>query len=444
MKEVRQILTTALRAPAKSSTLSNGSAATTTWYDAPAPVIVHCREFREDAERDLMKNDDAGGRRGSEASRAKATEVGPCESDANVKSVDEDARTAAVAAASFERNAKVRCAGKDARDNGRPLSEVSYRRNVEAALSNLSRVCAESAPLELYGTEADRANDRDTRKRHSTTVELNATTKVTMDSDGVPTISFSFLHPDEKFRDNGDNDEEEEIVVLEVDTSDQVDSTDDRLYDLPKNPVPASSPVPTLDRSINDSNSGKETNVDSSSPAVARQDLYDVPKPTTSDASRDEETQPGSNHDHRAGRLKAASALALPGRANQGEPRKRSTRSLRSGRRSYGASDSDGYDAGIASMSGSYSDPECPNESAESGDSGRSKRLKLQKRRLGKAWGRMRSWLREEKSKIGEVVNRHARLQAVGALNSEVAFAIRLSDFFEIGEKEKRASGRAR
>lgn len=45
--------------------------------------------------------------------------------------------------------------------------------------------------------------------------------------------------------------------------------------------------------------------------------------------------------------------------------------------------------------------------------------LKLQKHRLGKAWEKMRNWLRDETSRINEVVNKHARLQAVGALSEE-------------------------
>ncbi|XP_076387475.1 nostrin isoform X3 [Megachile rotundata] len=44
---------------------------------------------------------------------------------------------------------------------------------------------------------------------------------------------------------------------------------------------------------------------------------------------------------------------------------------------------------------------------------------KYAKHRLGKAWEKMRSWLRDETSKINEVVNKHARLQAVGALTGE-------------------------
>nr|XP_033338864.1 nostrin isoform X2 [Megalopta genalis] len=43
----------------------------------------------------------------------------------------------------------------------------------------------------------------------------------------------------------------------------------------------------------------------------------------------------------------------------------------------------------------------------------------LQKHRLGKAWDKMRSWLRDETTRFNEVVNKHARMQAVGALAAE-------------------------
>ncbi|XP_006622793.1 nostrin isoform X4 [Apis dorsata] len=44
---------------------------------------------------------------------------------------------------------------------------------------------------------------------------------------------------------------------------------------------------------------------------------------------------------------------------------------------------------------------------------------KYVKHRLGKAWEKMRTWLRDETSRINEIVNKHAKLQAVGALSGE-------------------------
>ncbi|XP_011146752.1 uncharacterized protein LOC105187560 [Harpegnathos saltator] len=408
MNEVRHVLT-ALRSPTKSSTLNNSvGVATATWYDVPAPTIVHCREFREDAEFGAKERE-----KGGEGRRAKGSAVVLtfAEKDTSVTFIDEDMEAGCCEndgnARSSEKNTKI--GGSWSPSHG----EALYQNNVEAALNSLSKVCAESSGLET-SPESCRANDNDrnSRKRHSSTVELNATTTVKTDSDGVPTISFSFLRADEKFQ----LDDEEEVVVLEVDTSDQTDCSAHQLYDLPKNAAQGDSRV-SSERQRNDK---EEADVDSSSSSTARQDLYDVPKPAKQDVSRDEEETLDCNL-QRKGREESGRGTFDLAKRSQGDQTKRSTRSLKSGRRSYGASDSDGYDAGIASMSGSYSDPECQNEAAlsVSGGSERSKRLKLQKRRLGKAWGRMRNWLREERTKLGEVVNRHAKLQAVGALTAE-------------------------
>jgi len=289
-------------------------------------------------------------------------------------------------------------------------------RNKAEVIVRSNKVRADVRPYSFEVNPESRVNDSKTRngKRRST-MELNATTTVKTDADGVPTISFSFLRADENFHENDD-----EIVILEVDTSDQTNSSGNQLYDLPKSASLENNQSP-LERTGHD----KEINSGEPSLPIIRQDLYDVPKSTRKDVSSNdlqEKEMPICNPAQE--NCKSTNMLVSfeKNKNQQRDQMKRSTRSLKSGRRSYGASDSDGYDAGIASMSGSYSDPECPNEAAlsESGDSNRSKRLKLQKRRLGKAWGRMRSWLREEKTRIGQVVNRHAKLQAVGALSPEV------------------------
>ncbi|KAL0126494.1 hypothetical protein PUN28_005093 [Cardiocondyla obscurior] len=402
---MRHVLT-GLRTPAKSSTLCGGisgisSVATATWYDVPTPIIVHCREFREETD----KNDET-----RYVARKRSREETEMEFRENTMG------------RSLERvwPTNVGSSEKDATSN-RPgeLSlngvgeETSHRiTQTDAVARKSSRGHVANSP-EVNSTERTQNG-----KRCSTTMELNATTIVKTDPDGVPTISFSFLRADENDRGNGDDDDDDEIVILEVDTSDQTDfSSGHQLYDFPKSAVLESSRPSSEWRG-----SAKEINSDV---PVVRQDLYDVPKSARKDPplneSREEETPSvcKSEQENSQGTVVSPEKNRRVFRDRM----KRSTRSLKSGRRSYGASDSDGYDAGIASMSGSYSDPECPNEDAalsESGGSERSKRLRLQKRRLSKAWGRMRSWLRDEKTRIGQVVNRHAKLQAVGALSPEV------------------------
>ncbi|XP_071578714.1 uncharacterized protein Nost isoform X2 [Temnothorax nylanderi] len=390
------------------------------------PIIVHCREFHEEAER---QDKNAEGRKNRKR---------PSEDEMGMRLVEEN-----TTAKFLGRESPTRVwSSKDA-TSGRPgglslspdsVGEVSRsessRTETVAVASRSSRVCV-SDNLQVNPAES-RVNKR-TRdeKRHSTTMELNATTTLKTDADGVPTISFSFLRAGENFHEN-DDENDDEIVILEVDTSDQADLSGNQLYDFPKSAILESNRV-SLERPGRDKD--RIISGESSLPA-ARQDPYDrdVPKLTCKDVSwnesREEEVPTISNTDleNDQKNYQVANAIVSHEKKNQQRDRmKRSTRSLKSGRRSYGASDSDGYDAGIASMSGSYSDPECPHGAggveaalSESGGSDRGKRLRFQKRRLGKAWGRMRSWLREEKTRIGQVVNRHAKLQAVGALNPEV------------------------
>lgn len=414
MNEMRHVLTS-LKTPTKSSSLSSA-----TWYDVPTPIIVHCREFREeagcDAKNDVARNrerpheDETGNRRFVEGNAIETTILD------REPSLERDP----LRVLSFW-PANVGCSEKDlATSNRGELSPEGSSDSKEQLYRN-SRAKAEveaetetvdgstRVHVSLDSLEVNRqVNGERTRdgKRRATTMELNATTTVKTDADGVPTISFSFLRAEENFHENDD-----EIVILEVDTSDRADSSGHQSYDLPKITVLENNRV-SLERAGNEINNTEINSNEFSLPAV-RQDVYDVPRSTRKDGSWNESRE-------------EVMAIRILERKDQcGRMNTLGSRSLRSGRRSYGTSDSDGYDAGIASMSGSYSDPEaCPNEEAalsESGGSDRGKRqLRLQKQQLGKAWGRMRSWLRDERTRIGQVVNKHAKLQAVGALTPEV------------------------
>ncbi|XP_024888824.1 uncharacterized protein LOC112465493 [Temnothorax curvispinosus] len=431
MNEMRHVLT-GLKTPAKSSTLSSGiaSAATATWYDVPMPIIVHCHEFHEEAERQ-DKNDEARKKRKRPSEDEMAMRLVKENTTAKFLGRESPTRVWSSKDATSSRPGGLSLSPDSVGEVSR--SETSRAETVAVAVavaSRSSRVCV-SDNLQVNPAESRVNNRTRDEKRHSTTMELNATTTLKTDADGVPTISFSFLRAGENFHEN-DDENGDEIVILEVDTSDQADLSGNQLYDFPKSAILESSRA-SLERPGRDKD--QIISGESSLPA-ARQDPYDrdMPKLTCKDVSwnesREEEVPTISNTDleNDQENYQVANAIVSPEKKNQQRDRmKRSTRSLKSGRRSYGASDSDGYDAGIASMSGSYSDPECPHGAggeeaalSESGGSDRGKRLRLQKRRLGKAWGRMRSWLREEKTRIGQVVNRHAKLQAVGALNPEV------------------------
>lgn len=258
MNEVKQALNS-LRSPTNKTSKKNSPTkkkdndSRSTWYDTPAPVIVHCREFAE------------------EAGVKEPGQIVIYENNAIEPSNDDD-------------------------------SDEHYEDCQDTSVS---------------------------KKRHSSSVEITALTTVKTDPDtGVPTISFSFLHPDS----------------------------------------------------------------DTNHPNKEQLELYDIPKPLIQ-------------------------KTVVPDSSRQ-QVHQRSTRSLKSERRSYSNNIStDTDDAGIASMSSSYSDPDCSKTNASSY---RGKRqLKLHRRRFGRAWGKMRTWLREETIKFNDVVNRHAKLQAVGAFGDK-------------------------
>ncbi|XP_015601249.1 uncharacterized protein LOC107270605 isoform X2 [Cephus cinctus] len=375
MNEVKQVWTS-LRSPRTSTTLINNTNSNTTWYDVPAPVIIHNRDFCEDTSAI-----------GTSSERNKV-ETTPCE----LSRMDEVSKK------------------HNMQQNKMVQDEVLYQNNVEAALNSLSKICVEPLKAEMdldmstdnsekeaspgLNSETEESNQR---RRHSSSVEIAATSSLTIGEDGMPSISFSFLQTEDstkviEAKDKVVKDEEKEKVEAGI---------QDQLYDFPKSPTVEA--INVTGSSADTKRRKDDDNIDEKN--TIEDDLYDVPKSakeTNDSVTKDSETIESFKEDD----------LNLPSSERKNDS-KRSSRSLKSSR-SMRVAESDMTETlGIAS--GSYSDPECP----EGLSSRHSKRLKRQKRRLGKAWGKMRSWLRDEKSRFGEVVARHARLQAVGALQSD-------------------------
>lgn len=398
-----------------SSSLSNGNnegngSSTTTWYDVPVPVIVHCHEFPDASE------------------------------TRDVSVVVEQ--------------------------------EAKEKERQEEACQTEEQVASE----EKFETPMERKDSGE--KRHTNTVELTAVSSVITDEDGLPEISFSFHRTNAEKNRSSVGEVEETVTSIgkatvtvtatATDTLDnrQDESTQNRLYDFPKS-LHVADEIET------------EKVVESRREAEAHRQQI----PATNEESRDHDS-----NDHSDDTLVDEKCVTSKINSTDGKDRydraKRLVRSLKYGRKRYGESDSDGYDAGIASMSGSYSDPECSNDTLSNNsprwknrrqkvesmdavvcqwirlddnnvcltlsifvenfsknidwfivasDPSIGKRgtirireqrasmgiLKLQKHRFGKAWDKMRSWLRDETTRINEVVNKHARLQAVGALTGE-------------------------
>ncbi|XP_033201921.2 nostrin [Bombus vancouverensis nearcticus] len=266
-----------------------------------------------------------------------------------------------------------------------------------------------------------RGDEKEGENRRRNTVELTAVTSVKTDDDGVPKISFSFLHSDDKSRTavveratvTGETTTTWTTATVTTNKNDEDTSTRDELYDFPRNSyvhdeiesekavesereskvakddeeIRGTSPAKFHGESAEIRNEIDHRNVTDS------QDLKE-----SSGASRQEVTSAEKASDPTI----AIDVANSEGKTDPCDPANRRKRHC------------DGYDeAGC-----SYSDVECSNDSLSNAVARREQRYP-KKHRLGKAWEKMRNWLRDETSRINEVVNKHARLQAVGALSEE-------------------------
>lgn len=529
-----------------SSASSGGSVNSgATWYDAPAPVIVHNRKFREDAmeptKSRFLENKDildetsvktpkrqVGGDSGRETvaslRRAFLDDFRRSNEQRCDDNTDENADGAAVEKNVVE-SGKFRVEENSPESSIRSVNrvpgavndEVLYQNNVEAALNSLSKVCAKelNASVESSGSlknscdnadelddgkgevadeenqdasgDSTRARGRrrrrrtasDGSRRHSSSVELTAMTSVATGEDGMPTISFSFLRSEENSRTHVRDiplDDENCPETISPESSDII--VGEQLYDFPKSgrgklieAVEESKIEDDRDKRNIDGDHEDDGRVDvpevrllgdgsvgADHPTSSSEDrLYDFPKSrgnaikvfeiddfenpsrsaaptksTVASETNDELTPeaprcPDNSACSTLGKVVARStpkndreverqSRADPVEFTDRDRRKLTYRSLRSGR-SVGTTDKPEVDAAGA-VQAYYSDPEFP-ETGNAEESVTGNRSKTRRhRRLGKAWGRMRSWLREEKSRFGEVVNRHAKMQAVGALKS--------------------------
>ncbi|XP_012257873.2 uncharacterized protein LOC105687086 isoform X2 [Athalia rosae] len=298
------------------------------------------------------------------------------------------------------------------------VEEVLYQNNVEAALNSLSKVCAEPLKSELETDVAANVGSGDEksageRRRHSSSIELTATSSLKVDEDGMPRISFSFLGAGEAKPGKAD------LVVTrssagpppeEVDDPEETLKVDiviarDELYDFPKSRAPVGRREIKIE-SCTATIRGHPVD-DEESPEDAQDEWYDVPKSVKGVIGVRGKNSGPEDGDEEKRNLDSDGIPNSPS-PTSGRPQVESESERNSGMRD-----------GVLSNSGSCSDVESIDGSPDARESIRERRLKRQRKRLGKAWGKMRNWLKEEKSKIGEVVARHAKMQAVGAMSQD-------------------------
>ncbi|XP_035739332.1 uncharacterized protein LOC118449177 [Vespa mandarinia] len=369
MNEVRHVWTS-LRSSSKSSTLNslnmnneNNRVSTTTWYDIPAPIIIHCRDFRENEV--VMINE--------------KMEDQKCQED--------NERPTSVS--SIVSNDKIH------------VEEALYENNMDMVIHENSKdIKDESRLLKIISNDLKTTVEtslEDKNKVHSSSVELMATTFVKTDEHGMPTISFSFLQGDELLERNT---QEIDEISLEDKNDNIEESILDRLYDFPKK----SSNIDNDNETLTKENERKiEENSDN---AIA--ELYDKPKRLSSKTLIDVAKKSDNDVTDKEIIIIERKFTRTANRSHGS-----SVRSLKL-RKHQKTSESD---TGITSTSGCYSDPECSNDTASNVSHSR---IRSEKRKLGKAWGKMRNWLRDEKSKLSEVIQRHARMQNVGAMITDL------------------------
>ncbi|KAG7214179.1 hypothetical protein KM043_001525 [Ampulex compressa] len=342
-----------------------GLCSTTIWYDVPRPTIVHCRKFEGDMET---------GARAAAAAGAAAAEA-----------VAEDKETRA-GTDSAARQPVAPEYGEDARR--RDDLEAGARAS-ESGAEARAKIRSDSAGIPAAPATAP--------TRRSNAIALSAVTSVREGLDGAAIVDIKFLRTNRPAEEAGSD---ATLVGASQRTRAEEDREEDREEEEEQREEEARSRGVHLDN-----DEGGEVDVEGST-SRHRQGSCSRGGDGGRDASPKEAVE---------GR-----ATAPRGRTAR---RKGSSSSLRgTAKRACEASDSDGYDPGIASMSGSYSDPECPRRNEEEGpaEAGRyAARQRARKGRLRKTWGRMRSWLREERTRINEAMLRQARTQAVGALGRE-------------------------
>nr|XP_033201921.1 uncharacterized protein LOC117163607 [Bombus vancouverensis nearcticus] len=266
-----------------------------------------------------------------------------------------------------------------------------------------------------------RGDEKEGENRRRNTVELTAVTSVKTDDDGVPKISFSFLHSDDKSRTavveratvTGETTTTWTTATVTTNKNDEDTSTRDELYDFPRNSyVHDEIESEKAVESERESKVAKDDEeIRGTSPAKFHGESAEIRNEidhrNVTD-SQDSKESSGASHQEVTSAEKASDpTIAIDvanseGKTDPCDPANRRKRHC------------DGYDeAGC-----SYSDVECSNDSLSNAVARREQRYP-KKHRLGKAWEKMRNWLRDETSRINEVVNKHARLQAVGALSEE-------------------------
>lgn len=218
-----------------------------------------------------------------------------------------------------------------------------------------------------------RGDEKDGENRHRNTVELTAVTSVKTDDDGVPKISFSFLHSNDKPRTavveratvTGETTTKWTTATVTTNKNDEDTSTRDELYDFPRNSyVHDEIESEKAVESERESEVAKDDEeIRGTSPAKFHGESAEIRneidhRNVTDSQDSKESRQEVTSAEKASDPTIAINVANSEGKTDPCDPANRRKRHCDGSK-----AQSDGYDASVPATGFSYSDVECSNDS---------------------------------------------------------------------------------
>lgn len=275
-------------------------------------------------------------------------------------------------------------------------AEVLYQNNAEA-LTSLSIIPSKystsihqsTCSMSLDSTTKENIDDSicDKKRRHSSSVEIAAMTSIKTNEDGVPVISFSFLQTEQK-------------KISVVDGACQEIETDiiAEVYDVPRCDQRHLDGSKIEENETLNDQMGQEIFYDTTDQACS--DLYDIPISKRSIIDEKLTNCDGGLIEDDDKKEEFLYEIPIP------------KIEILNKRNSLNV-DNNSLEKNINCQGFDLDNDNNIHEQEKGKNNNNNK-----KNSLGKALIKMRCWLRDEKLKIGDVVQRHSKLQAVGAMKN--------------------------
>lgn len=222
-----------------------------------------------------------------------------------------------------------------------------------------------------------RGDEKEGENRHRNTVELTAVTSVKTDDDGVPKISFSFLHSDDKPRTavveratvTGETTTTWTTATVTTNKNDEDTSTRDELYDFPRNSyVHVEIESEKAVESERESEVAKDDEeIRGTSPAKFHGESAEIRNEidhrNVTDSQDSKESRGASRQEVTSAEKASDPTIAINVANSEGKTDPCDPANRRKRHCDESNAQSDGYDASMPAAGCSYSDVECSNDS---------------------------------------------------------------------------------